>query len=889
MSLGSMKIKVGIFFGGPSREREISFAGGRTVYDNLNKELFEPIPIFVDANCHFIQLDWQYIYKGSIRDFFPPVDELPDSPNQFQIYQESLGELSTQQQQDLLTRIGTPIPAEGLRHEINIAFLALHGVFGEDGKLQQLLHDLGIPYTGSGVRASRIGFDKVYQKELMEQHDFAAPRRIVVQREDWLQQRNTDLYTKSLQELGDPIVVRPATQGSSIGVSIVGTEQGLAAFTRAVDRAFFSERFVAKAWKTMDAEAQVHYLRNLNDLRDGLGFPLRARIGKQEWEVHHPESLLSLLRSELATADPETAVQLIADKDEQQVVLESFIDGNEFSCIVIRTEDGGSIALPPTEILKGSEVFDYRSKYMPGYARKETPIKLDPKEVNRIRQECTRLFDELDFQTYARIDGFYGKDGKVYLNDPNTTSGMLPSSFFFHQAAEIGLNPSQFLTYIIRISLQERVQEQPEQASYAYLLRTLDTQIEAVQARASERKRVAIILGGYSFERHISVESGRNIYEKLASSDRFEPIPLYLIGDEEGYQLFRLPINLLLKDNADDIRDKILYYQQNIVVEQLKEACAPITRKYASEANVMSPQRVDLQELSREVDVAFIALHGRPGEDGQLQMDLQRAGIPYNGSPPGSAAITINKYKTLQKLKAAGLPVAQQLLLTRKDYEGSSQLFFQTVEQNLTYPLVAKPVDDGCSSAVIVIRDRQALQAYTQLLFRPPQTAAEQARKQLGISRQEEFPIKSSVLFESMITDAGARQFMEITTGLITEYDEQGTLRYTIFEPSESLASGEVLSLQEKFLAGEGQNITPARLGADEESYQRITGHIKRDLERAARLLGVEGYARIDAFVRVYDDDRVETIIIEVNSLPGHPPPVFSTRLHWSICSPINL
>ena len=50
----------------------------------------------------------------------------------------------------------------------------------------------------------------------------------------------------------------------------------------------------------------------------------------------------------------------------------------------------------------------------------------------------------------------FTKDGKVFLNDPNTTSGMMPSSFFFHQAAEIGLNPSQFLTYIIKTSICKR-------------------------------------------------------------------------------------------------------------------------------------------------------------------------------------------------------------------------------------------------------------------------------------------------------------------------------------------------------------------------------------------------------------------------------------------------
>ena len=79
-------LRVGIFFGGPSREREISFAGGRTVYDNLDKRLFEPIPIFIDSFRNLILLDWQYIYKGSIRDFYPPIGFLPKSKHPFQIY-----------------------------------------------------------------------------------------------------------------------------------------------------------------------------------------------------------------------------------------------------------------------------------------------------------------------------------------------------------------------------------------------------------------------------------------------------------------------------------------------------------------------------------------------------------------------------------------------------------------------------------------------------------------------------------------------------------------------------------------------------------------------------------------------------------------------------------
>ncbi|MEZ4950596.1 MAG: hypothetical protein R2784_14610 [Saprospiraceae bacterium] len=100
------------------------------------------------------------------------------------------------------------------------------------------------------------------------------------------------------------------------------------------------------------------------------------------------------------------------------------------SFLVSLTARGMGQLPPPTEIVKGKELFDYRSKYMPGLSRKVTPIELSDAAIQAIRKECEKLFDYLEFNTYARIDGFYTNEGKIFLNDPNTTSGMLPSSFF---------------------------------------------------------------------------------------------------------------------------------------------------------------------------------------------------------------------------------------------------------------------------------------------------------------------------------------------------------------------------------------------------------------------------------------------------------------------------
>jgi D-alanine-D-alanine ligase len=868
-----MRIRVGIFFGGPSREREISFAGGRTVYDNLNQRIFEPVPIFVDSHRNWVLLNWEYVYKGSIRDFFPPVAALPHSENKFQIYADSIAKLDAEAQQKLLATVGQPIAPEALSDHIDLAFLALHGVYGEDGELQQILTDLNIPYTGSGVEASRIGMDKAWQKRLMVEKNFAAPQVEVVSKQAWLNGDVHTLYERAAQKIGFPLVIRPANQGSSIGVSIIDKNAGLEGFEMAVNRAFFRELIPLEEWHDRTPFDRVEYVRELGDIRDGLGFPLRISLGAKEVTLYHPEALLEFLNEETASAEHLSQLFVLeAAQSEQDVILESFISGKEFSCIVLRSEDGSSIALPPTEIIKGGEVFDYRSKYMPGLSRKETPIDLPEAAIEAIRRECERLFTRLGFQVYARIDGFYTPEGTIFLNDPNTTSGMLPSSFFFHQAAEIGLNPSQFLTLIIRQSLQERSAEQPDNEAWSKLLVRTDAAIREAKASGQEKKKIGIILGGYSFERHISVESGRNVFEKLASSVDYQPIPIFLTGSDRKHQLYQLPINLLLKDNADDIKDKIANWKTHPVLEKIRRECAPLTQKYAAADLIFSPEKLTYDTLADKVDGVFIALHGRPGEDGQLQLELEARQLAYNGSGIKSSSITIDKYRTLQLLGKHGLPVANQLLLSKSDYRVDADSFYQRVEKTFAYPFVAKPVDDGCSSAVKVIRSRAQLAAYCGLIFQENQESESEQRRILKLKSQEEFSHKNEILFEQLVTREEAIHFLEITGGMLTHYDERGHTQYKIFEPSETLASGEVLSLEEKFLAGEGQNLTPARLAVGAYSYTELLPQIQQTLERVARLLGVEGYCRIDAFVRVLADGKVETQVIEANSLPGMTP-----------------
>lgn len=861
-------MRVGIFFGGTSKEREISFAGGRTVYDNLNKSLFEPIPIFVDSFGNFILLKWEFIYKGSIRDFYPPAEFL-DASGQFQIYAENLGELSFDEQIKLIKGIGRPLTHQELNTTIDFAFLCLHGPDGEDGRIQGLLDYLKIPYSGSGILPSAIGIDKVIQKRLMKNAGFNVPRYFTVKRNEWTADgHHSEIFSRIENEIGYPAVIKASRQGSSIGISILQNNDPSKTIS-AIEKSFFISRIKKNEWEILSPAQKIESIKSLSDIREGIGMPLKASISGGSSIIYHPQVLLELLDKEL---ENKNEIILESLDGENEIMIESFLEGREFSCIVLENENGNPIALPPTEIKKGKELFDYRSKYLPGLSRKITPIDIEDSKINEIREECERLYCELGFDVYARIDGFVTLDGKVFLNDPNTTSGMMPSSFFFHQAAEIGLNPSQFLTFLIRTSIQKRSCSFPGIPLFNNLLQNLDSAILEEQESKSEKIKIAVILGGFSSERHISVESGRNIYEKLASSSKYQPFPVFLTGSSNEHELYLIPINILLKDNADDIREKINEFKVHKVINTIIQEASGITHKYSDSKSLSKPKRIAYKELGSLCDGVFIALHGRPGEDGAVQRYLEELHIPYNGSGIESSGITINKFKTNEVLSKNGCSIANHLMIEKNEWLNNQPEMLQRIKEICGLPFIAKPVDDGCSSAVKKIKTAEEFLAFAELMFRDKDELPELPSKKLNIKPKEEFPRKNAILVEELISRKSAKHFLEITGGMLTSYNDKREILYEIFEPSETLAEGEVLSLEEKFLAGQGQNITPSRFDRDPENQKLISLTVRSEFEKAARILNIQGYSRIDAFVRIFDNNKVEVIFIEVNSLPGMTP-----------------
>ena len=111
-------------------------------------------------------------------------------------------------------------------HNVTLAFLALHGRGGEDGTVQGLLEMMGIPYTGSGVRASAMGMDKPVAKTLVRRHGVSIAPGVVIRRTD---------HPTMPEHLSPPLIVKPAHGGSTLGASVVRQPWQ---WTRALKRAF---------------------------------------------------------------------------------------------------------------------------------------------------------------------------------------------------------------------------------------------------------------------------------------------------------------------------------------------------------------------------------------------------------------------------------------------------------------------------------------------------------------------------------------------------------------------------------------------------------------------------------------------------------------------------
>jgi D-alanine-D-alanine ligase-like ATP-grasp enzyme len=289
------------------------------------------------------------------------------------------------------------------------------------------------------------------------------------------------------------------------------------------------------------------------------------------------------------------------------------------------------------------------------------------------------------------------------------------------------------------------------------------------------------------------------------------------------------------------------------------------------------PVKTSLEAFVATGGFVFLGLHGGIGEDGRLQAMLAGAGAHHNGSGARASALCIDKKATGEALTALAIPGLMSLskevhevgALRRSDLAAT----WAGLVARLGGPsLIAKPVGDGCSAGVCRLDSAAHLSLYLLLAAAGARCIPEGALRpgEPAVAMPDGL---EQVLFERFIetdrisVEGGALAWeprggwIEVTAGVL---GPRGALR--ALTPSITVAEGVVLSLEENFQGGTGVNITPPP-ASHVSPAALATG--REHLRRTAVALGIEGYARLDAFLH---RETGEIIVIEANTLPGLSP-----------------
>lgn len=224
-------------------------------------------------------------------------------------------------------------------------------------------------------------------------------------------------------------------------------------------------------------------------------------------------------------------------------------------------------------------------------------------------------------------------------------------------------------------------------------------------------------------------------------------------------------------------------------------------------------------------DVVFIALHGKPGEDGTIQGLLDLWEIPYTGSGLAASAICIDKILTKKHLTLEGIPTAPYAIINQDEYQRHPQETCLNLAAKLGIPLVVKPPTQGSSIGTMIVKETA--------LIAP---ALEQA-----------FQYDQEVLVEQYISGS------EVTVALLGNQDIE------VLPIIEITSVNEFYDYDSKYTQGKCEHIIPARLS--EELQQKVA----KIAAASYRLLKCRGFGRVDFRI----DESGNPYVLEVNTIPG--------------------
>jgi D-alanine-D-alanine ligase len=205
-----MKIKVLVVFGGESTEHEVSIISALQAISNIDETKYEVIPLYISKD--------KVWYTGNA---LKEIEFYKDLENNLKFVDQVV--LYKKDKSFVLQKVNGMF--KSIVNTVDIVFPVVHGSGIEDGTLAGYLDTLGIPYVGSKVLGSALGQDKVVMKQVMESAGIPIVDYMYFYDYEFLE-NETEILNK-IKKLGYPVVVKPATLGSSIGITFVKSENDI--------------------------------------------------------------------------------------------------------------------------------------------------------------------------------------------------------------------------------------------------------------------------------------------------------------------------------------------------------------------------------------------------------------------------------------------------------------------------------------------------------------------------------------------------------------------------------------------------------------------------------------------------------------------------------------
>lgn len=245
------------------------------------------------------------------------------------------------------------------------------------------------------------------------------------------------------------------------------------------------------------------------------------------------------------------------------------------------------------------------------------------------------------------------------------------------------------------------------------------------------------------------------------------------------------------------------------------------------DAEVFDPQVQDIEELvSKDYDRAFLILHGKGGEDGVIQGLMEYIKLPYTGSGVFASAISIDKVMTKKVWESIGIPVPRG---TTVNADSNMAEIIRLLGKNL----IVKPSKEGSSIGLYRINDAT------------PESLSEAVRKATEDGMQ--------VMVEELVVGR------ELTVAVLDKHDGQGLKALPIIE---IVAPKGDYDYEHKYFSDETQYICPAAVSDD------VRDAILAAVEKAAAVLGIQGWSRVDVMLR----PDGSFVLLEINTAPGMTP-----------------